>query len=73
MKSRKKLAPADYSDPFRPPKPPRPVRCLHCDEEYPSSLMRWDGQRELWVCKNSPSCDGAGYGIDIHDADGTSA
>ena len=73
MKSnRNPPAPADYEDPFRPPRPPRNVRCLHCYEEYPSSLMRWDGLSELWVCKNAPRCDGAGYGLDIHDSAGTS-
>ncbi|HEX6964100.1 MAG TPA: hypothetical protein VF175_19690 [Lacipirellula sp.] len=60
---------ADYNDPFQPPAGVRPVRCLHCGEVYPSSEIRWSRRADLWVCKNYDKCGGAGYGMDIHDAE----
>jgi hypothetical protein len=61
-----KLSKEARDDPFRPPDPPRIVRCLHCDESYLSSMMRWaDG---FWYC-GTPDCSGKGYGIDIFDED----
>lgn len=60
----------DYNDPFQPPQRERLVRCLHCDELYSSSEIQWSPTADLWVCKNYPHCDGAGFGFDIHDAVG---
>lgn len=63
-----KLPPPDMNDPFRPPTPPIKVTCIHCEQKYRSSKMKWDGKQELWCCKNHPKCSGAGFGIDIFDS-----
>jgi|GEM_PF-5773174 len=66
MKDYDELPPEALDDPFKPPIPPRLVWCLHCEQTYMSSLMKWvDG---LWRC-GMPGCDGAGYCFDIFDAD----
>jgi hypothetical protein len=60
---------ADYNDPFGPPQKLALVTCLLCDETYLSSEIAWSALGELWVCKNYARCGGAGYGIDIFDAE----
>lgn len=66
MDSYQDLPPEALDDPFKPPERPRMVRCLHCDQTYTSSLMKWRGG--LWRC-GIPGCDGAGYGFDVFDED----
>jgi len=58
---------ADYEDPFQPPAGSRPVKCEYCGEIYESKEMFWDSECEIWVCRNWPKCNGAGYGVDIYD------
>ncbi|QDU56746.1 hypothetical protein Pan181_29560 [Aeoliella mucimassa] len=57
----------DYRDPYRPPKRACEVFCIRCGECYPSTQMKWDSNYTLWVCKNWPSCVGAGFGVDVHE------
>ena len=64
MDNHEDLPPEALDDPFKPPERPRMVRCLHCDQTYLSSLMKWQGG--LWRC-GIPGCDGAGYGFDVFD------
>ena len=64
MDNHEDLPPEALDDPFKPPDKPRMVRCLHCDQTYLSSLMKWRGG--LWRC-GTPGCDGAGYGFDVFD------
>lgn len=66
-KKRKPNYAPDYNDPFGPPKVVRPVRCLHCNEVYPSSEIKWSPMDDIWVCKNYERCGGKGYGFDIDD------
>jgi len=66
---KKAVAEPDFNDPFGPPDEVVRVRCLHCNEEYDSNEITWNGQSELWVCKNYEKCGGAGYGMDIFDAE----
>ena len=46
------------------------VKCMHCDREYTLMDMvfeyRFGMSEPLWWCKH-PTCNGAGYGIDIVD------
>jgi hypothetical protein len=56
------LPPAALDDPFGPPPDNIRVRCLHCDLEFDSDQMVWDGV--LWCCP-ALICGGAGYGFDI--------
>lgn len=69
MANNNQLLPPDYSDPYQPPTPPERVKCLHCEKEYISDEMKWDGVHGFWSCKYFPKCDGAGYGVDIFDVD----
>ena len=55
----------DYANLGAPPEEVRPVRCLHCEDEYQSSEIKWDAVVQSWVCKNWPNCGGIGYGRDI--------
>ena len=64
MDNHEDLPPEALDDPFKPPDKPRMVLCLHCDQTYLSSLMKWRGG--LWRC-GTPGCDGAGYGFDVFD------
>lgn len=62
------------ADPFRPPAIPTDVCCLHCQQEYPSYLIRWeqeeiDGKLEGFWCCPTPDCDGRGFGFDIFPTD----
>jgi hypothetical protein len=61
------LLPPDHGDPFGPPAEPQLVRCLHCENQYLSTAIRWDGELGLWSCP-TPGCSGAGVGFDIHPA-----
>ena len=44
------------------------VKCIHCDREYTMMDMvfehRFGMSEPLWWCKH-PTCDGAGFGMDI--------
>lgn len=62
--------PTKETDGFGPPNPPREVKCLHCGSKYMSDKMLYEERdgMELWWCAVL-SCDGAGYGFDIFDAD----
>ena len=56
----------DFEDPFAPnPNSEQIVTCIHCGEEYKENEIKWNKEADLWVCKNYPSCDGAGLGFDI--------
>jgi hypothetical protein len=62
-------------DPFGPPKVPVLVACLHCGEEYDSSLIEWRrvivGQGRIqgfWCCPIA-ECGGVGFGFDILPVD----
>lgn len=60
----------DLHDPFAPDlKSTLGVTCLHCGDTYPENKIKWCPERGLWVCVNYPSCDGAGYGVDILSKD----
>lgn len=53
-------------DPFKPDlNSEKIVVCLHCGDEYKENEIRWDAKAALWVCKNWPKCDAAGFGFDI--------
>jgi hypothetical protein len=60
-------------DPFRPPAEPCEVFCIHCGNTYMSDQIVWrqdaDG-KGFWCCPVA-GCDGAGFGFDIHPADGS--
>lgn len=68
--------PADEEDDrgtFAPPLVPVQVCCLHCGQEYDSSLMEKKRIPELgegwhWVCP-TPGCGAAGFGFDILPTD----
>jgi len=54
------------NDPFAPKWGSyRMVYCLHCGDIYPESKAKWDGEKEIWWCKNHPDCSGAGIGFDL--------
>src|SRR5437868_4184897 len=63
------------SDPFRPPPTPTSVGCIHCGNEYDSSLIEWrvqtrpDGSQQGFWCCPVPGCDGMGFGFDILPTD----
>ena len=63
------IATPDRKDPFGPPKNAVRVYCLHCGETYMSNEIARNPDVKLWVCKNYPQCDGAGYGFDIMNAE----
>lgn len=53
---------SECADDLGPPVKPRRVRCLHCGQEYESTLIFWN--ERLWRC-STRDCDGAGFGFDI--------
>lgn len=68
MKKIHKFVPAkpDFNDLFSPdPDSIVPVCCFHCSDTYPENQIKWNEKGKIWVCKNYPYCDGAGFGWDI--------
>ena len=55
---------------LRHPDQNKEVKCIHCGREYTLMDMvfehRFGMSEPLWWCKH-PTCDGAGYGMDIID------
>lgn len=62
-------------DPFGPPEVSIEVACLHCGEEYQSSLIQRriesdaDGNQCGFWCCPMPDCGGRGFGFDIFPTD----
>ena len=63
------------ADPFGPPEQPVEVGCLHCGGIFMSDQITWRIEPDhegkplgLWCCPD-PTCDGAGFGIDLLPTD----
>ena len=80
--SQEECIPFGYSDPLVPSetstrgeKTPHGIReqeelyCLHCSSIFPASQLKIDHVGNLAGCgsKGAPDCDGAGFGVDLHN------
>tara|TARA_R110001583_G_scaffold192956_1_gene360240 strand:- start:512 stop:988 length:477 start_codon:yes stop_codon:yes gene_type:complete len=80
--SQEECVPFGYSDPLIPSetstsgtRTPHGIReqeevfCLHCASIFPASQLKRDQFGNLAGCgsKSDPECDGAGFGVDLHN------